>query len=302
MTTNNNNANNAVESLVLSGGKLEGLQRGASYKRKALHDRFGGQRQGGIATPLSVPIIFLFTKGWDSLMSDNAWIGGTLYFPGEGRKGDMEWKAGNKALREHKEKGKRVYLFIARDKASGYVTYSGEVEYTGFEYRQTKDMNGDPRQSIIFHLKPIGWTHPDTPPASWMTNRTGAGAPSTTTFNSQQGSMSSSTSSSSTSPPISKKRKEVSLTSSGGGIAGGSSATSGGGSPEAALSPKENDKNKKKIKVQLPLPPPDEKQIQALVNELARTDRRAEEMDFCVYKILTALSGNATGKKYIAQY
>ena len=32
------------------------------YKRKELHDNFGGQRQGGISTPRNHPLIFIFTN------------------------------------------------------------------------------------------------------------------------------------------------------------------------------------------------------------------------------------------------
>jgi hypothetical protein len=72
----------AVEALEEVNGRLEGLQRGAVYKRKTMHDRFGGQRQGGITTPLSCPFIFLFTAGWETNKSGNCWLNGILYFPG----------------------------------------------------------------------------------------------------------------------------------------------------------------------------------------------------------------------------
>ncbi len=35
---------------------------GGEYKRKELHNYFGGQRQGGISTPKDYPYIFIFTN------------------------------------------------------------------------------------------------------------------------------------------------------------------------------------------------------------------------------------------------
>jgi len=38
------------------------LEIGEEYKRKELHNYFGGQRQGGISTPRNHPIIFIFSN------------------------------------------------------------------------------------------------------------------------------------------------------------------------------------------------------------------------------------------------
>ena len=38
------------------------LIKGKEYKRKELHDFFGGQRQGGIATPKEHPYIFIISS------------------------------------------------------------------------------------------------------------------------------------------------------------------------------------------------------------------------------------------------
>ena len=34
---------------------------GQVYRRRDLHDQYGGQQQGGISTPANYPIILLFT-------------------------------------------------------------------------------------------------------------------------------------------------------------------------------------------------------------------------------------------------
>ena len=38
------------------------LQLGREYKRRELHDFYGGQRQGGISTPQKYPYIFIITS------------------------------------------------------------------------------------------------------------------------------------------------------------------------------------------------------------------------------------------------
>ena len=83
------------------------------YKRKELHNHFGGQRQGGISTPRSHPIIFVFTskRGKDFGYLDGWNDGDYFLYTGEGQKGDMTFQSGNKALRDHGTDGKQVFLF-----------------------------------------------------------------------------------------------------------------------------------------------------------------------------------------------
>jgi 5-methylcytosine-specific restriction protein A len=65
--------------------------KGMQYKRKDIHDAFGGQRQGGISTPQKYPFIFLFTGGTgnkygykDEQINDDI-----FFYTGEGQEGDM---------------------------------------------------------------------------------------------------------------------------------------------------------------------------------------------------------------------
>jgi 5-methylcytosine-specific restriction protein A len=37
------------------------FEQGRIYRRRDLHERFGGQRQGGISTPKEHPLVFLVT-------------------------------------------------------------------------------------------------------------------------------------------------------------------------------------------------------------------------------------------------
>ena len=90
------------------------LIKGKEYKRKELHDFYGGQRQGGIATPKEHPYIFIISskRGKDHGYIDG-WIDENKFFlyTGEGQNGDMDFKGGNKAIRDHCEIRKKVLLF-----------------------------------------------------------------------------------------------------------------------------------------------------------------------------------------------
>lgn len=128
---------------------------GATYDRRIdIHARFGGQRQGGIATPVNCEFIFIFTgaagqkHGYRDEFTDD---GFHLY--GEGQVGSMVFKRGNLALRDHAKNGKRLLLFQSLGKSKRCV-YRGEYRLTS-HYRQDQvpDTNGDPRSAIIFILQ-----------------------------------------------------------------------------------------------------------------------------------------------------
>jgi 5-methylcytosine-specific restriction protein A len=87
--------------------------KGQEYKRKEIHNFFGGQRQGGVSTPRNHSIIFVFTnkRGKDFGYLDGWNDGGYFLYTGEGQKGDMTFQSGNKALRDHGTDGKQVFLF-----------------------------------------------------------------------------------------------------------------------------------------------------------------------------------------------
>ena len=62
------------------------------YRRSELHDKYGGQRQGGISTPKDHPFIMLFTgeTGADYGYHDRL-DKGVFYYTGEGQVGDMSY-------------------------------------------------------------------------------------------------------------------------------------------------------------------------------------------------------------------
>jgi 5-methylcytosine-specific restriction enzyme A len=122
-------------------------------RRQEIHGPYGGQWQGGISTPSGWPFILLFTgesgeqygyqDGWDE--------NGVFHYTGEGQVGDMEFVRGNRAVRDHAKDGKDLHLFEALGKGKGY-RYLGVFACSSWEFRQGKDLNGDERRAIVFHL------------------------------------------------------------------------------------------------------------------------------------------------------
>lgn len=129
---------------------------GKHYNRRAdIHGEYGGQQQGGIATPANHPVIFIFTGRGDRHGYADTWLeDGTLRYCGEGQIGDMRMTAGNRALRDHAADGKDVLLF--EKLGSGRpVEFIGQFVVASWTYESQPDKRGNPRQAIIFDLTPI---------------------------------------------------------------------------------------------------------------------------------------------------
>jgi len=129
---------------------------GQLYKRSTIHDQFGGNRQGGIAPCSKFPFIFIFTKAGgarhgylDSWDNENVFA-----YSGEGQSGDMKFTKGNKALREHLNQGKRVFLF--KYVSSGVVAFESEMEAFDYDFFETPDTSRMMRLGIRFFLKRKG--------------------------------------------------------------------------------------------------------------------------------------------------
>ena len=127
------------------------LIKGNEYKRKELHDFFGGQRQGGISTPKNHPYIFIISskRGKDHGYVDG-WIDENKYFlyTGEGQIGDMEFKGGNRAIRDHYENEKRILLFQETKKT--FIEFKEELELIDYSFIQTLDSENKNRKAIQF--------------------------------------------------------------------------------------------------------------------------------------------------------
>jgi hypothetical protein len=138
---------------------------GRVYRRRDLHAKFGGQRQGGISTPARAPFIFLITgdSGKQHGYSDEWTDDGIFLYTGEGQRGDMRFVAGNRAVRDHLKDGKALQVFEQDKKDKLFLRYLGEMEYVEHAYREGPDTDGEQRKAIVFHLRPVGTLAPDSP-------------------------------------------------------------------------------------------------------------------------------------------
>jgi 5-methylcytosine-specific restriction protein A len=127
---------------------------GKTYIRRQLHDQYGGQRQGGISTPARHPLILLFSgSGGEKWGYRDHWDpDGSFRFSGEGQRGNMEFRAGNKAIRDHAGNGKQLHLFGADGR--GHARYVGQMVYSDHDLvTDVPDGGGDARTAIVFHLE-----------------------------------------------------------------------------------------------------------------------------------------------------
>ena len=126
---------------------------GHEYNRRAdIHEPYGGQRYGGIATPRSIKSVLLFTSdaGQQHGYRDEYRDDGVFWYTGEGQLGDMTMTAGNRAILEHRDDGKDLRVFESI--RTGFVRYLGSAECLGFHVETRPDRNGDDRKAFVFHL------------------------------------------------------------------------------------------------------------------------------------------------------
>lgn len=126
---------------------------GETYRRRSLHERYGGQRQGGISTPRSVPAIFLFTSDSGRQYGysfDGFREGGVFWYTGEGQIGDMQMVRGNRAILNHEERGRLLHPF--ESVSEGVVRYLGRAVYLNHRWETAPDKKNNPRQAIVFQL------------------------------------------------------------------------------------------------------------------------------------------------------
>lgn len=125
---------------------------GRMYRRRELHEVFGGQRQGGISTPSKHPVVLLFTgeQGLQHGYEDHFHVDGTFWYTGEGQRDDMQMIKGNRAIKNHAVDGKVLHLFEYTKK--GDVRYCGRAVYLDHHKETRPDTNGKPREAIVFEL------------------------------------------------------------------------------------------------------------------------------------------------------
>ena len=133
------------------------------YKRSVIHDEYGGNRQGGISPSAKVPYIFIFSgKSGAQYGYRDGWDNKNIFsYTGEGQEGDMQFVKGNLALRDHKERRKRVFLF--ESEGNSFVKFVSEMEFYDADYFETPDRNGVNRVGIRFFLNRIGVSIPIKP-------------------------------------------------------------------------------------------------------------------------------------------
>ena len=133
------------------------------YKRSLIHDEYGGNRQGGISPSAKFPFIFIFSgKSGAQYGYKDRWDNHNIFtYTGEGQEGDMQYIKGNLALKEHLNRGKRIFLFEIE--GGGWVKFISEMEFYDADYFVTPDKNGNDRIGIQFFLKRIGVSIPVKP-------------------------------------------------------------------------------------------------------------------------------------------
>lgn len=128
---------------------------GIYSRRRDIHERFGGQQQGGISTPTGAPFIFIFTgEGGHAFGYEDHFLpDGVFLYTGEGQIGDMDFVRGNRAIRDHEEDRKSILLFRALGHGKP-VRYLGEFQSKGYSIIRSPDQTGELRDAIQFALEP----------------------------------------------------------------------------------------------------------------------------------------------------
>jgi hypothetical protein len=135
------------------------LEIGDVVRRRSIHRAYGGQQQGGISTPKSIPDILIFTDpksgaqyGYDKyegLRED-----GSYSYTGEGQYGPQPFVRGNLAVRDSAAEGRTIRLFTTHGPLATYVGAFTTGQPT-YHVETIPDLAGNPRTGIIFNLVPI---------------------------------------------------------------------------------------------------------------------------------------------------
>lgn len=136
-----------------------GFELGRTYnRRRDIHGRFGGQRQGGIITPRSEPLVIIITgdaglaHGYHDRLRDD----GVFEYFGEGQVGDMTMNRGNAAILNHSEHGKSLLMFSKAETDRRNLSFEGEWICQGYQTRRAPDREGIMRQCFCFRAETFG--------------------------------------------------------------------------------------------------------------------------------------------------
>ncbi|QGW83606.1 HNH endonuclease [Variovorax paradoxus] len=145
-----------ISSVFSIAAALPSFVLGRVYRRSQdLHSAFGGGGQSGISNSARAPVTFLFTGSGERYgYADRFDEDGTFFYFGEGQKGDMKFVRGNLAVLNHSSQGKALHLFRVIGKGKGQK-YLGEFVYQDHDWVIAADVDGKPRNAIIFRLVPL---------------------------------------------------------------------------------------------------------------------------------------------------
>jgi 5-methylcytosine-specific restriction enzyme A len=131
-----------------------GFEVGRDYnRRRDIHERFGGQQQGGIITPKEHPLVIIITgeEGLQHGYADRHREDGAFEYFGEGQLGDMQLQKGNRAIAGHAGAGKSLLLLFR--KTSGGLRFEGEMVYEDHHIERSPDRSGKERDALVFELR-----------------------------------------------------------------------------------------------------------------------------------------------------
>lgn len=133
-------------------------------RRDDIHLNYGGSWQNGVSSSAVCPAIFLFTgdTGEQYGYKDGLDDAGVFSYSGEGQIADMQFKGGNKAVRDHAKDGRALYLFESLGKGKRH-RYKGEFVLANYSVRRGPDRDHKERKIIVFHLLPVGAEQDSTP-------------------------------------------------------------------------------------------------------------------------------------------
>ena len=135
------------------------LTLGVEYKRSAIHDSLGGNRQAGISPLRDGEKILLFSSDSGSKSGyRDKWDDEFFYYTGAGRTGNQDVKAKrhNLHILTHKEEGKRILLMV--ETRPSFYRYEAELTLDDYDYFETNDKDGSRRWAVIFIFKRSGAT------------------------------------------------------------------------------------------------------------------------------------------------
>ena len=133
------------------------LTLGAVYQRTTLHKRFGGNNTAGIVPSKSEPVVLLFhtEEGTQQFYGDGFDTEGVYWYSGMGALGDMEWNYANRAVRDHLQDGRDLYLFERAQRQGGLWRLAHLMHCIGLREESRRDRKGVLRRAFVFGLVPV---------------------------------------------------------------------------------------------------------------------------------------------------